>query len=176
MHKRKCAEGEGTPGEWAASGSVQGAGRVCRRQGQGSMYRGSMPRHTARRATGRGVRANGHGVGRWYVQGVCTVCTERMKSQYIIYRRGNARDENGATAGVLGKGVGAPMCDAGARRSVGRQRAWLRVTGCAARRAPPPGNHGKKYLAYRARVLLARRSRHAASGLLLLQPAHGGSD
>lgn len=136
MHKRKCAEGEGTPGEWAASGSVQGAGRVCRRQGQGSMYRGSMPRHTARRATGRGVRANGHGVGRWYVQGVCTVCTERMKSQYIIYRRGNARDENGATAGVLGKGVGAPMSDAGARRSVGRQRAWLRVTGCAER--PPP--------------------------------------
>ena len=90
-----------------------------------------------------------------------------------------ARERTGRKRGngkCAGEGVGARMSDAVARRSVGRQRAWLRVTGCAARRAPPPGNHGKKYLAYRARVLLARRSRHAASGLLLLQPAHGGSD
>ena len=47
--------------------------------------------------------------------------------QYIQARERTGRKRgNGKCAG---EGVGARMNDAGARRSVGRQRAWLRVTG-----------------------------------------------
>ena len=94
--------------------------------------------------------------------------------QYIQARERTGRKRgNGKCAGGRGG------CAHERRRSTAeRRQAESMTTGdrlCCAQ-ASRPGNHGKKYLAFRARVLLAQRSRHAAPGLLLLQPAHGGSD
>lgn len=69
----------------------------------------------------------------WSGQMICTGSMHSMYRAYevaIQYIQARERTErkrgNGKRAG---EGVGARMSDAGARRSVGRQRAWLRVTG-----------------------------------------------
>lgn len=111
------------PGEWAASSSVQGAVRACRRQGRGICTEEASP---GTRRVQHGAAAVRPGM-EWADDMYSMYRAYEVAIQYIQARERTERKRgNGKRAG---EGVGARMSDAGARRSVGRQRAWLRVTG-----------------------------------------------
>ena len=131
-------------GERNTRESVQNEERVCPASGRRAVvYKAPCERAGAR--AGEYVQRKhvpAHGASSmarrpcdraWSGQMICTGSMHSMYRAYevaIQYIQARERTErkrgNGKRAG---EGVGARMGDAGARRSVGRQRAWLRVTG-----------------------------------------------